>query len=180
MTKKSLYRIETQGSHFSSSSSSSCSSSLSEIKDEIDSVTQYIASLDLQQPSRYLPQTQAVLTTEDNWKITLVNPTAHSLFKRDLLDLHVLEVIDVSYRSLLLDKIVKAREEGNSPILICGSPVAILKAHQLRSSAMVWLKEKKKNGSSMFIWIFEEVSQSTIKMMMDKEKARKGCRWSVY
>ncbi|KAG0748937.1 hypothetical protein G6F57_006085 [Rhizopus arrhizus] len=168
MTKKSLYRIETQGSHFSSSSSSSCSSSLSEIKDEIDSVTQYIASLDLQQPSRYLPQTQAVLTTEDNWKITLVNPTAHSLFKRDLLDLHVLEVIDVSYRSLLLDKIVKAREEGNSPILICGSPVAILKAHQLRSSAMKTILHVEERVTELFDYSAAQLVQQPIHLIIPR------------
>ncbi|CEG73269.1 hypothetical protein RMATCC62417_08681 [Rhizopus microsporus] len=100
--------------------------------------------------------------------ISLANPAASRLFQRQLTQHHILDVIDPSHRSPLLDKIVKAREEDNN-ILVCGDPVPIIKANQCKSSAILWLKERKKGGSSTFIWIFEEVSQSTVKMMIHKQ-----------
>lgn len=107
--------------------------------------------------------------------ISLANPAASRLFQRQLTQHHILDVIDPIHRSLLLDKIVKAREEDNN-ILVCGDPVPIVKANQCKSSAILWLKERKKGGSSTFIWIFEEVSQSTVKMMIHKQHVRHRCR----
>lgn len=83
--------------------------------------------------SRYLPQNQAVITTQDNWRISLVNHIATTVFSSESQDVlvgkHILDFIDVSHRPLLLDRIVKRRENQRScsslgSVLICGDIVS--------------------------------------------------------
>ncbi|KAI9481396.1 MAG: kinase-like domain-containing protein [Benjaminiella poitrasii] len=136
---------------------------------------------------RYLPQNQAVITTQDNWRISLLNQIATMILsgsqknqnEQDFIGKHILDFIDVSYRPLLLDKIVKIRDDSpcsynntntNGTVLICGDVMPIVKQDGTKSSASLWLKEKKnENGSSIFIWIFEEVFQSTIKISLTED-----------
>ncbi|KAI7899810.1 kinase-like domain-containing protein [Cokeromyces recurvatus] len=135
--------------------------------------------------SRYLPQNQAVITTQDNWRISLLNQIAtmilsglqRDLTEQDFIGKHILDFIDVNYRPLLLDKIVKMRDDSpqsyhlhsHGIVLICGDIIPIIKQDGTKSSASLWLKEKKnENGSSIFIWIFEEVSHSTIKILLNE------------
>ncbi|RCH85487.1 hypothetical protein CU098_002288, partial [Rhizopus stolonifer] len=134
--------------------------------------------------SRYLPQNQAIITTQDNWRISLSNHIANLMFsgvtKKE--DTHsfigklILDYIDINHRPILLNKIVKRREDlprqtsTNGNVLICGDAIPILKQDGTRSLASLWLKEKKsENGSSIFIWIFEEVFQSSIKIRLDNQ-----------
>lgn len=125
--------------------------------------------------SRYLPQNQAVITTQDNWRISLSNHIATMILSgskkinnQDFIGKHILDFIDVSHRPLLLDKIVKRRDDYqhvnvNGNVLVCGDVIPIIKQDGTKSSASLWLKEKKsESGSSIFIWILEEVFQSTI------------------
>jgi hypothetical protein len=87
-------------------------------------------------PTRYLPQKQAVIATQDNWRISVVNHIATMILSGSerntneaFIGKHILDFIDADYRHLLLEKIVKRREElhdsykpsGN--ILICGDMV---------------------------------------------------------
>ncbi|KAI7878361.1 kinase-like domain-containing protein, partial [Mucor mucedo] len=129
--------------------------------------------------SRYLPQNQAVITTQDNWRISLSNHIATMVLSgskrnnnQDFIGKHILDFIDVTHRPLLLEKIVKRREDHhhsnlNGSVLICGDVLPIVKQDGSKSSASLWLKEKKNEmGSSIFIWIFEEVFQSTIKVVL--------------
>ncbi|KAI8994511.1 kinase-like domain-containing protein [Pilobolus umbonatus] len=126
--------------------------------------------------TRYLPQNQAIITTHDNWRISLLNETAVSILSgsrinqaNDYMGTHILEYIDTSFRSILLEKIVKRREDDGATrfpskgnILIGGDMVPIVKQDQSKSTVYLWLKEKKdENGSSIFIWILEELYQST-------------------
>lgn len=86
--------------------------------------------------SRYLPQNQAVITTQDNWRISLSNHIATLVLSgsnennnRDFIGKHILDFIDVTHRPLLLDKIYKSRENnGRSDfkgrVLICGDVVS--------------------------------------------------------
>ncbi|KAI8352938.1 kinase-like domain-containing protein [Blakeslea trispora] len=137
--------------------------------------------------SRYLPQSQAVITTQDNWFISLSNDIANLMFsgvtKKEntalpsFIGKRILDCIDISHRPILLEKIVKRRDElprqmnTNGNILICGDVTPILKQDGTRSLASLWLKEKRnENGSSIFIWIFEEVFQSSIKIMLDDQE----------
>ncbi|CEP19451.1 hypothetical protein [Parasitella parasitica] len=130
--------------------------------------------------SRYLPQNQAVITTLDNWRVSLLNHIATMILSgsqskntQDFVGKHVLDFIDVSHRSSLLDKIVKQRDGYNQHVgyngnvLICGDVIPIIKQDGTKSSASLWLKEKKnRSGSSVFIWILEEILQSTIKIRL--------------
>lgn len=90
--------------------------------------------------SRYLPQNQAVVTTQDNWRISLLNHIATSVLSgsstaqdnnnNSIIGKHILDFIDVSHRPLLLDKIVKTRENNqhsnlNGSVLICGDVVSV-------------------------------------------------------
>ncbi|KAI8343773.1 kinase-like domain-containing protein [Choanephora cucurbitarum] len=136
--------------------------------------------------SRYLPQNQAVITTQDNWYISLSNDIASLMFsgvtKKEntalpsLIGKRILDFIDISHRPILLDKIVKRRDDlprqmsANGNILICGDVTPILKQDGTRSLASLWLKEKRnENGSFIFIWIFEEVFQSSIKIILNHQ-----------
>jgi hypothetical protein len=80
--------------------------------------------------TRYLPQNQAVITTQDNWRISLSNHIATGIFGLDLTGKHILDFIDVSHRPLLLDRVVKTRESQPSvtsnggSVLICGDIVS--------------------------------------------------------
>ena len=85
--------------------------------------------------SRYLPQNQAVITTQDNWRISLSNHIATMILSgskkinnQDFIGKHILDFIDVSHRPLLLDKIVKRRDDYqhvnvNGNVLVCGDVV---------------------------------------------------------
>lgn len=87
--------------------------------------------------SRYLPQNQAVITTQDNWRISLSNHIATMVLSgskrnnnQDFIGKHILDFIDVTHRPLLLEKIVKRREDHhhsnlNGSVLICGDVVSI-------------------------------------------------------
>lgn len=86
--------------------------------------------------SRYLPQNQAVITTQDNWRISLSNHIAAMILSgskrnntQDFIGKHILDFIDVSHRPLLLEKIVKRRDDYqhvniNGSVLICGDVVS--------------------------------------------------------
>lgn len=132
--------------------------------------------------SRYLPQNQAVITTQDNWRISLSNHIATLVLSgsnennnQDFIGKHILDFIDVTHRPLLLDKIYKSREnhrrsDSKGRVLICGDVIPIIKQDGTKSTASLWLKEKKsEDGPSIFIWIFEEVFQSTIRIMLDEQ-----------
>ncbi|KAI8884114.1 Pkinase-domain-containing protein [Backusella circina FSU 941] len=133
-------------------------------------------------PTRYLPQKQAVIATQDNWRISVANQIAAMILSGSerntseaFIGKHILDFVDADYRHFLLEKIVKRREElfgSNKPsgnILICGDMVPILKQDGCKSSASLWLKEKKNtNGLPVFIWILEEVFQSTVEVIVDK------------
>lgn len=87
--------------------------------------------------SRYLPQNQAVITTQDNWRISLSNQIAVNILSGSkriqhqdhFIGKHILDFIDVTHRPLLLAKIVKRRQDHNhsnlnGTVLICGDIVS--------------------------------------------------------
>ncbi|KAI9354000.1 kinase-like domain-containing protein [Pilaira anomala] len=139
--------------------------------------------------SRYLPQNQAVITTQDNWRISLSNQIAVNILSGSkrmqhqdyFIGKHILDFIDVTHRPLLLAKIVKRRQDHhhsnlNGTVLICGDIIPIVKQDGTKSSASLWLKEKKNDiGTSIFIWIIEEIFQSTIKLVLKQDK--KTIQW---
>ena len=101
--------------------------------------------------SRFLPQNQAVVTTQDNWRISLSNHIATAILSgskrnssQNFIGKHILDFIDVTHRPLLLDKIVTTRENGNSHsnsngrVLICGDVVSIPSTTPLSLEKLVY------------------------------------------
>ncbi|CAO3586270.1 unnamed protein product [Absidia cylindrospora] len=141
----------------------------------------------LHNPTRFLPQNQAILTTYDDWKIILSNNIASlvlvgggngtSSYSRpsSLVGRSVLDYVDDSFRSRLQAMIKKRRQElvhledsAGGMVLVCGNVLPIVKEDGTKSAASLWLKEKRNDtGSSVYIWIFEEVFETVTHVSID-------------
>lgn len=90
----------------------------------------------LHNPSRFLPQNQAILTTYDDWRVILSNDVAGLVLVgtggscRGLVGTCVIDFIEPTYRSRFLDMVMRRRDElGRSDentggmVLICGNVV---------------------------------------------------------
>ncbi|KAI8886614.1 Pkinase-domain-containing protein [Backusella circina FSU 941] len=126
----------------------------------------------------YLPQNQAIITTteENGWTISLANSVATQLFDykdtHNLVDINILDLIDSNYHHLLSREIENRRKAlgYNGGVLICGEVIPILKRGNIKTSASLWLKEKKQDETSVFIWIFEQVDQNIVTLELDTNK----------
>ncbi|OBZ86393.1 Serine/threonine-protein kinase ppk6 [Choanephora cucurbitarum] len=136
-------------------------------------------------------QQQAILTTYSDWRIILTNSIAqdvlvshlhHQMNEEQQLVLvgsSVMDLIDPSFRNRLKSLITKKREEllatretetDDGMVLVCGNVIPIIKLDGTRSSASLWLKEKvNETGISVYIWIFEEVYESSVRCVVNKK-----------
>ncbi|KAI8343080.1 hypothetical protein BC941DRAFT_508532 [Chlamydoabsidia padenii] len=143
----------------------------------------------LHNPTRFLPQNQAILTTYDDWKVILSNNIAsfvlvggggngihgHRGFCSSLVGKYVLDYVDESFRPRLQAMIKKRRQElvhledsAGGMVLVCGNVLPIVKDDGTKSAASLWLKEKRNDtGSSVYIWIFEEVFETVTHVSID-------------
>ncbi|KAI9264789.1 kinase-like domain-containing protein [Sporodiniella umbellata] len=157
---------------FSSSSSSTVASVEEDNYDEKEDF--YVPHLH----NRLKHQHQAVLTTHEDFRIIITNSIASDILvghesdqQEQLEGKQVIKsLIDPSYQNRLKSTIVKRRKAeqiksddcDDDTVIISGDIVPIVKLDGTKSSASLWLKEKNGNGSSIFIWIFEEVYESTV------------------
>ncbi|KAI8375970.1 uncharacterized protein BYT42DRAFT_572947 [Radiomyces spectabilis] len=138
----------------------------------------------LHHPTRFLPQHHAVITTHVDWRISVANSIAASVLggayvsSRELINRSILDFIDPSYRTHFIEWLVRRREALDLPddnaggrVLACGEVLPILKQDGSKSAASLWLKEKKSGGSSVYIWIFEEVFQSIVHATVNAQGA---------
>lgn len=116
---------------------------------------------------------------------------------RGLVGKSVVDFIEPSYRSRFLDMVTRRREElshledsSGGMVLVCGNVVSswhvlslntcllslsiaqlpIVKQDGTKSAASLWLKEKRNDsGSSVYIWIFEEVFETVVHVSVDIE-----------
>ncbi|GAN11582.1 hypothetical protein MAM1_0723c11153 [Mucor ambiguus] len=142
--------------------------------------------------NRLKQQNQGILTTYDDWRIILTNSIAQDVLvshlhhkmneeqKLILVGKSVMDLIEPSYQNRLKSIIVKRRHElkrrdaeqnGAGMVLVCGNvQIPIIKLDGTKSSASLWLKEKiNESGNSVFIWIFEEVYESSITLTVDQQ-----------
>ncbi|KAL7322117.1 serine/threonine protein kinase, variant 4 [Mucor circinelloides] len=141
--------------------------------------------------NRLKQQNQGILTTYDDWRIILTNSIAQDVLvshlhhkmneeqKLILVGKSVMDLIEPSYQNRLKSIIVKRRNElkhrdaehnGAGMVLVCGNVIPIIKLDGTKSSASLWLKEKiNESGNSVFIWIFEEVYESSITLTVDQK-----------
>lgn len=133
-------------------------------------------------PSRFLPQNQAILTTDADAAILLFNDMASLCFGIDksYIGKSILDELEEPFRSQL-DRMLKRRRRQsdvsfedsseNGLVLVCGIVVPIRKLNgESMSAASLWLKEKKTDdGKAVYIWIFEEIYETSLSTCLDEK-----------
>ncbi|ORX54453.1 Pkinase-domain-containing protein [Hesseltinella vesiculosa] len=135
--------------------------------------------------TRVLPHQQAILTTHDDWNIILSNNIASIVFggpkhqsPTSMVGRSVLSYIDTSFRPRLQAMIHERRQQlldksedtADGMVLVCGNVLPIVKEGGAKSAASLWLKEKQnESGSSVYIWIFEEVFETITHVSIDAQ-----------
>lgn len=129
-------------------------------------------------PSRFLPQSQAILTTDANANILLFNDMASLCFGIDksFIRKSILDVLEEPFRSQLKDLLQndpkRSTRSDSNRVLVCGVIVPIRKMNQNNNSmsaASLWLKEKNTDSLSkmVYIWIFEEIYETSLSTRLD-------------
>lgn len=140
----------------------------------------------LHAPSRFLPQNQALLTTDACGTVLLFNDMASLCFGIDksYIGKSILPAIEdpfqkqissilnrrknlATFKSQLTPGTVK--EKGL--VLVCGAVVSIKKMNgETSSAASLWLKEKTTDeGKNIYIWIFEEIYETSLTTYLDSK-----------
>jgi PAS domain-containing protein len=137
----------------------------------------------LHAPSRFLPQNQAILTTDDEATILLFNDIASLCFGIDkqYVGKLILEVLEEPFKQQI-SAILKRRrhyhqdrqKEKGGLVLVCGIVVPIRKMVNNHwdsgAAASLWLKEKiTEEGKRIYIWIFEEIYETSLSTLLDDE-----------
>ncbi|GAN01870.1 Ser/Thr protein kinase [Mucor ambiguus] len=143
----------------------------------------------LHAPSRFLPQNQAILTTDSDATILLFNDMASLCFGIDksYIGKSILDALEEPFKKQMRS-ILKRRKSLTSIanqlpspmresrlerglVLVCGIVVPIRKMNEETSSAAsLWLKEKLTDeGKSIYIWIFEEIYETSLSTKLDEK-----------
>ncbi|KAF9433285.1 hypothetical protein BGZ76_009664 [Entomortierella beljakovae] len=125
----------------------------------------------LHSPTRFVPQNQAMITTDQNWKIVMANDVSSLVFGHhgsELTSMSILDLIASPYKEKL-EGILHQQCQGDSSdskdehVLLCGKVVRIQKRNSHSAAASLWLKQRKDaNGKPVYIWVFEEISESVV------------------
>ncbi|KAI9281731.1 hypothetical protein BC943DRAFT_282174 [Umbelopsis sp. AD052] len=130
----------------------------------------------LHPPTRFLPQNQCIVTTNDSGKILLFNDIASLCFGYDksYVGQSLLNVFEESSKDRLQHllntrsseiKGIATEHHDRGNVLICGKVLPIIKRNGSKSAASLWLKQKKDvTGAPIYIWIFEEIAESLVSM----------------
>ncbi|KAI8641930.1 hypothetical protein BD408DRAFT_417355 [Parasitella parasitica] len=142
----------------------------------------------LHTPSRFLPQNQAILTTDADATTLLFNDMASLCFGIDksFIGKSILDALEEPFKKQIRN-ILKRRKSLSSIanqlpspmresrlekglVLVCGIVVPICKMNgETSSAASLWLKEKLTDeGKSIYIWIFEEIYETSLSTKLDQ------------
>ncbi|KAI9249621.1 kinase-like domain-containing protein [Sporodiniella umbellata] len=124
----------------------------------------------LHTPSRFLPQNQAILTTDSEGRVLLFNAVASLCFGMDttFVGQSILCLLDDSVRQQIQNLLQRRQNDGRERVLICGAVVAIQKKTG-QAAASLWLKEKlMEDGKRIYIWIFEEIYETSWTVQLDE------------
>lgn len=135
----------------------------------------------LHAPSRFLPQSQAILTTDAQGTILLFNDMASLCFGIDksYIGKTIIPAIEEPFQSQISSILDRRRNlatsepenkrAGKGLVLVCGIVVPIRKINGESSwAASLWLKEKiTDEGKSVYIWIFEEIYETSLIAHLD-------------
>jgi PAS domain-containing protein len=134
----------------------------------------------LHAPSRFLPQNQAILTTDDEATILLFNDIASLCFGIDkqYVGKSILDALEEPFKQQISGILKRRRhyhhhqQEKGGLVLVCGIVVPIRKVNQSDTSAAasLWLKEKiTEEGKRIYIWIFEEIYETSLSTLLDDQ-----------
>ncbi|KAG0351173.1 hypothetical protein BGZ54_003386, partial [Gamsiella multidivaricata] len=125
----------------------------------------------LHSPTRFVPQNQAMITTDENWSIVMANDVSSLVFGyhgSELSTMTILDLVASPYKEKLEALLHQQLQEGSHEskdehVLLCGKVVRIQKRNSHSAAASVWLKQRKDaSGKLVYIWVFEEISESVV------------------
>ncbi|KAI9277657.1 kinase-like domain-containing protein [Sporodiniella umbellata] len=134
----------------------------------------------LHTPTRYLPQNQAIITTDGEGTILLLNDIASLCFGinksfvgKSLIHACLQEPFK-SHIITLLERRKKQKHGCTQKVIVCGTIIPIHKGKEkdspTKSVASLWLKEKAtESGRKVYIWIFEEIYETTLSVYVDSD-----------
>ncbi|CAG8591502.1 16396_t:CDS:2 [Cetraspora pellucida] len=128
----------------------------------------------LHSPTRFTPQNQAIITTDNHGNILNANDIACLIFSYSRTEISTIKAFDLiasPYREKQ-EKSLALRPQNNhdngEAVLACGKVIPIQRKNEETSAASLWLKAKKDDGgNSIFIWIFEEIVESMMIVEID-------------
>ncbi|KAG0267459.1 hypothetical protein DFQ27_008750 [Actinomortierella ambigua] len=132
----------------------------------------------LHSPTRFVPQSQAMITTDENWKIVMANDIASLVFGFhgfELVSMNMLDLIASPYKEKL-DSMLRshgpADQHGSENqdiskqqehVLLCGKIIRIQKHNSHSAAASIWLKRRTDTtGKTVYIWVVEEIAESVV------------------
>ncbi|CAO3632001.1 unnamed protein product [Cunninghamella echinulata] len=151
------------------------------------SASRYLRALHY--PTRFLPQQQAILTTDVNGKVLLFNDISslcfgidqsfigQSLFtKFDHHTQHTMKTM-LQQRKQMQKSLSPSSTNNNnsindSSVLVCGGIIPIIKGKGKKATAAsLWLKERWNNnrGKFIYLWVFEEIYESRLTVIIDSK-----------
>ncbi|KAI8336616.1 hypothetical protein BC941DRAFT_471150 [Chlamydoabsidia padenii] len=137
----------------------------------------------LHTPTRFLPQEQAILTTDADGKILLFNDISRLCLGIDksFIGRSILTKFDMHSQHTIARRLYERKKQlrhqssssGNSSgmVLMCGVIIPIIKSKDQKSAASLWLKEKwnQDQGQFIYLWIFEEIYESRLIVTIDNK-----------
>ncbi|KAF9295691.1 hypothetical protein BGZ74_010683 [Mortierella antarctica] len=126
----------------------------------------------LHSPTRFAPQNQAMITTDQNWGITMANDVASFVFGyhgSELTTMTILDLVASPYKEKLEGLLRQQSQDAavlnsqEAHVLLCGKVIRIQKRNSHSAAASVWLKQRRDaSGQIVYIWVFEEISESVV------------------
>ncbi|KAF9347474.1 hypothetical protein BGX26_001036 [Mortierella sp. AD094] len=125
----------------------------------------------LHSPTRFVPQNQAMITTDQNWNIVMANDVSSLVFGYhggELASMSILDLTASPYKEKLEALLHQQLQDDSSDskdehVLLCGKVIRIQKRNSHSAAASLWLKQRKEaNGKLVYIWVFEEISESVV------------------
>ncbi|KAF8939408.1 hypothetical protein EDD21DRAFT_377441 [Dissophora ornata] len=125
----------------------------------------------LHSPTRFVPQNQAMITTDQKWGIVMANDVSSLVFGYhggELATMAILDLVASPYKEKLEVLLQQQPQDDSSDstdehVLLCGKVIRIQKRNSHSAAASVWLKRRKDaTGQLVYIWVFEEISESVV------------------
>ncbi|CAO3670257.1 unnamed protein product [Rhizopus stolonifer] len=129
----------------------------------------------LHTPTRYLPQNQAIITTNSEGVILIFNDIASMCFGIDKSFVGVSFIktcLEEPFRNQIANMLEHRKKifDDTQKVIICGTTIPIQKRNETKSVASLWLKEKPtENGDRVYIWIIEEIYETTLSVYVDSD-----------